>query len=155
MWAGPPVVALRRVCGHIVGLPLSEEQAVLQPEGVKDSFPQVLSSQDSCVFCKREPQSAANTTRAKGGDNRHSTVPSHAAGPGMHLCEQRVCVPVTCCFVRGFTARGINNTGRIGCVLPPCHRPEGAAVTQGPGLEYRCTQHPPCVHLHVTKMQNL
>lgn len=68
MWAGPPVVALRRVCGHIVGLPLSEEQAVLQPEGVKDSFPQVLSSQDSCVFCKREPQSAANTTRAKGGD---------------------------------------------------------------------------------------
>lgn len=32
--------------------------------------------------------------------------------------EQRACVPVTRFFVRGFTARGINNTGRQHRVCP-------------------------------------
>lgn len=55
-------------------------------------------------------------------DYRQGTVPSCSAGAGMHLCEQRACVPVTCLFVRGFTARGINNTGSTGCVPLPCQR---------------------------------
>lgn len=79
-------------------------------------------------------------------DYRPGTVPSDTAGAGMHLCEQRACVPVTCFFVRGFTARGINNTGRTGCVSLPCqHLPLDCQSTglkgllsHCPGFEYCC-----------------
>lgn len=92
-------------------------------------------------------------------DYRPSTVPSDTAGAGMHLCEQRACVPVTCFFVRGFTARGINNTGRTGCVSLPCqHLPLDCQSTglkgllsHCPGFGYAVLNIILCMHLAVRK----
>lgn len=75
--------------------------------------------------------------KSQRGDYRAGTVPSDTAGAGTHLCEQRACVPVTCGFVRGFPARGINNRQNRVCLtaLPASPAglsvsgPEGAVVT--------------------------
>lgn len=95
-------------------------------------------------------------------DYRPGTVPSDTAGAGMHLCEQRACVPVTCFFVRGFTARGINNTGRTGCVSLPCqHLPLDCQSTGLKGcchtalvLNIAVFNIIPCMHLGVRKKQS-
>lgn len=120
----------------------------------------IQNSQNKCAFLRLSykvvnkhrhnvQQVKRKQKRQRRRDYRPGTVPSDTAGAGMHLCEQRACVPVTCFFVRGFTARGINNTGRTGCVTLPCqHLPLDCQATglkgllsQCSGFERRCTYH--------------